>query len=43
MLFPLWSSSTHLKDIFLRVFLVVGFIRAEFTLRRGYYACYLYS
>jgi hypothetical protein len=43
MLFPLWSSSIHLADtrIYLRVFLVVAFIRAEFPLRRGYYACYL--
>jgi predicted permease len=25
MFYPLWSSSIHLKDICLRVFLVVGF------------------
>jgi hypothetical protein len=28
MLFPLWSSVIHLKDICLKVFLVAGLIRA---------------
>ena len=34
-LFPLLSSSIHLKDICLRVFLVVGFSSAAFHLQIG--------
>jgi hypothetical protein len=33
MLFPLWSSSIHLKYIFLRIFLIVGFSHAAFHLQ----------
>lgn len=43
MLFPLWSSSIHVKGIRFRIISVVGFSRVAFHLRRRYYgglSCY---